>query len=251
MVQWLTMAIWPWVKVKKHPWDIDNNCVNYNPRCQWKIMHRHEFLLPVHCDLDLKDITLEQGHDTPLGRELNHVKYIQISSENLWPGHKFWLHVHCDPDLYDMTLSQGHDTSLAQRQQLCEILSRSDIAVRSYGQTTDFCFVWPRPWRYDLKWRSLHTLGSRITIVWQVIQQGIRSYGPNKIWADRLTHKVNPIVLYRFESLSGHVLITELGVQISVAASAAVLIYLWLFYFESGKLWVYGCYKIILPSTYW
>ena len=36
-----------------------------------------------------------------------------------------------------MTLGQGHDTSLS-RGQLCEILSRSNLAVRSYGPDTDF-----------------------------------------------------------------------------------------------------------------
>ena len=33
-----------------------------------------------------------------------------------------------------MTLGQGHDTPLGQGQQLCEILSRSDKWLRSYGQ---------------------------------------------------------------------------------------------------------------------
>ena len=28
----------------------------------------HGYLLCVHCDLGLGDITLDQGHDTPLGR---------------------------------------------------------------------------------------------------------------------------------------------------------------------------------------
>ena len=32
-----------------------------------------------------------------------------------------------------MTLDQGHDTSLGHGQQLCEILSRSEKGVRSYG----------------------------------------------------------------------------------------------------------------------
>ena len=32
-----------------------------------------------------------------------------------------------------MTLGQGHDTPFDHRQQLCEILSRSNMAVKSYG----------------------------------------------------------------------------------------------------------------------
>ena len=47
----------------------------------------------------------------------------------------------CDLDLGDMTLGQGHDTSLGHGQQLCEILSRSNLVVRSYGQDKDFWYM--------------------------------------------------------------------------------------------------------------
>ena len=47
----------------------------------------------------------------------------------------------CDLDLGDMTFGQGHDISSSHRQQLCEILSRSNMAVRSYGPDTDFWYV--------------------------------------------------------------------------------------------------------------
>ena len=46
-----------------------------------------------------------------------------------------------DLGLGDMTLSQGHDTPLGHGQQLCEILSRSNMAVRSYGPDMDFGYV--------------------------------------------------------------------------------------------------------------
>ena len=49
----LNLELWPWVKVMTHPWVMDNNCVKYYPN-------------PT-CDLDLGDMTLGQGHDTPLG----------------------------------------------------------------------------------------------------------------------------------------------------------------------------------------
>ena len=52
----------------------------------------------------------------------------------------FWVCVHCDHDLKDMTLGQGHDTPLVHGQQLCEI-SRSNMAMRSYGPDTDFGYV--------------------------------------------------------------------------------------------------------------
>ena len=54
---------------------------------------------------------------------------------------RYWVYVHCDLDLGEMTLGQGHDTSLGHGQQLCEILSRSNLAVRSYGPCTDFGYV--------------------------------------------------------------------------------------------------------------
>ena len=53
----------------------------------------------------------------------------------------FWVCVHCDLDLRDMTLGQGHDTPLGHGQQLCELLSRFNLAVRSYGPDTDFRYV--------------------------------------------------------------------------------------------------------------
>ena len=40
-----------------------------------------------------------------------------------------------------MTLRLGHDTPLGYEQQLCEIFSRSNLAVRSYGPDTDFGYV--------------------------------------------------------------------------------------------------------------
>ena len=66
---------------------------------------------------------------------------IQFGSKELWPGHGFPVYVHCDLDLGDMILSQGHDTFLGHGHQLCEILSRSNLAVRSYGQDTDFRYM--------------------------------------------------------------------------------------------------------------
>ena len=75
---------------------------------------------------------------------------IQIKLRNEEPGHRFWVCVHCDLALGDMTLGQGHDTPLGHGQQLCEILSRSHLAVRSYGPDRDFEYmctvtleIWP------------------------------------------------------------------------------------------------------------
>ena len=62
--------------------------------------------------------------------------HIQHGSKELWPGHELLVCVHCDLDLRDMTLGHGHDTLLGHGQQFCEILSRSDKEVRSYGPDT-------------------------------------------------------------------------------------------------------------------
>ena len=54
---------------------------------------------------------------------------------------QFWVCVHCDLDLGDMTLGQGHGTQLGHGQQLCEILSRSHLAVMSNSQDRDFGYM--------------------------------------------------------------------------------------------------------------
>ena len=43
----------------------------------------------------------------------------------------------CDINLRDMTLGEGHDKTLGNGQQLCEILSRSNMVARSYDSDTD------------------------------------------------------------------------------------------------------------------
>ena len=40
-----------------------------------------------------------------------------------------------------VTLSQGYETFLGHGQQLCKILSRSNMTVRCYGQDTDFGYM--------------------------------------------------------------------------------------------------------------
>ena len=67
----------------------------------------------------------------------NYVKHIQIrhGSKKLWHGHGFWACVHCDLDLGDMTLGQSLDTSFGHGQQLCEVLSRSNMVNEE---------LWPR-----------------------------------------------------------------------------------------------------------
>ena len=67
---------------------------------------------------------------------------ILLCSEGLWPGNGFSVYVHCDLDLRDITLGQHHDALLSHGQQVCEIFSRSNLAVRSYGPDTGICYVY-------------------------------------------------------------------------------------------------------------
>ena len=124
----------------------------------------------VNWNLELWDMTLNQGHDMIvwyiikilLGiKELwpahsfgswttivwNTIK-VTLGSEELWPGQRFWVCVHCDLDLGDMTLGQGHDTwpwgkVMTHRWAMdnCEISSRSHLAVRSNSPDTDFGYM--------------------------------------------------------------------------------------------------------------
>ena len=69
----VTLEISPWIKVMTHPWVMDNKCVKYYPDPTWKwgIMARTQFLVCVHCDLDLTDMSSGQGHDIPATRDHN------------------------------------------------------------------------------------------------------------------------------------------------------------------------------------
>ena len=142
----LTSEIWPWVKVMTHPSVIDNKCVKYylDPTWQWGVMARTRIssicaLWPWPLRYDLRSWS---GHTLKSWTTIVWtIIQIQLGSEELWPGHGFPVYTHCDLDLEDMTLGQGHDTPLGHGQQLCEIISISNLAVRSYGPDTDFQYV--------------------------------------------------------------------------------------------------------------
>ena len=123
-----------------HPWSIDNNCVKYypDPARQWGVMARTQIFIiyalwpwPWRYDLGSRS-----WHTIRPWTIVWNIIQIQQGSGDLWPGHGFSVCVHCDLDLWDMTLGQSHDTPLGHGQQLCEILSRSDNWVRSYGPDT-------------------------------------------------------------------------------------------------------------------
>ena len=116
-----------------------------NSSTREKLWRKHRFWLCVHCGLDLSDMTLGQGHDTPLchGQQLCEIiSKSKKSSKKLWPGHGFWLYVHCDLDLGDMTLGQGYDTPLGHRQQMSEVSFKSKLPVKSDGPDMEFGYVY-------------------------------------------------------------------------------------------------------------
>ena len=142
-----------------HPWVMDKNCVKYYPDLTWQrgIMAQTRIfgmcaLWPWHWRYDLRS---RSWHNLgSLTISVWNIIQIKHGIEELWPRHGFLvymhcdldlgdmtLYMHCDLDLGDMTLGQGHDTPLGHGQLFCKILSRSNMAVRSYGPDTDFGYV--------------------------------------------------------------------------------------------------------------
>ena len=133
--------LWPW------PWWFDPesgswcDCVmNYqDPTWQWGVMARTWIFSiytlwswPWRYDLGSRSWHTLESWTTIVWNIIQ----IQHGSEELWPGHGFSVYMQCDLHLGDMTLGQGHPTPLGHGQQLCEIFSRLDKGVRSYGPDT-------------------------------------------------------------------------------------------------------------------
>ena len=134
---------------------MDNNCVKYHPhlRDPWKVMVWNKKKLWLY----LRHMSLSQGHDT-IARYIIKIPVITYGPDTVL------VCVHSDHYLGDMTLGQGHDTPFGNGKQLSEILSRSNLTVRSYGPDTDFRYmctvtltseIWPwvkvmtQPWVID------------------------------------------------------------------------------------------------------
>ena len=124
--------LWPWRL--QYDRELKSRCI-----CLKYHQYRHRFWVCVRCDLDLGDMTFVSRSWHTLGSWtliVWDIIKIKHGSEELWPGLIFWICFRCDLELSDMALVQGHDTPLGHGQQLCEILSRSDKGVRSYGPYT-------------------------------------------------------------------------------------------------------------------
>ena len=144
----------------------------------------HRFWVCVQCDLDLEDMTSSQGHDTSFGHrplsckilsrsnlpmrsygpdtDFGYVCTVTLTLE-IWPWVKVMTHSwvidnKCVKYYPDPTWQWG-------------VMARTRIS--------GICTLWPWPWRYDLGWRSWHTLGSWTTIVWNIIQIQL---GSEELW---------------------------------------------------------------------
>ena len=161
----LRHTYYPWLSLKCHlnVYFVQNYMILHHSRSWqtleswttivWNIIHiqhgseelwpGHRFLICVHCGPWRYDLGSRSWHI--LGSwtiSVWNIIQIQLCFDELWPGHGFSVYVHFDLDLGHMTLCQGHDTPLGHRQQLCEILSRSNFIVRSYGLDTDFRYMY-------------------------------------------------------------------------------------------------------------
>ena len=72
-----------WSGQMKHLWVVDKNCVKYHPHPSklWKVMAQKQFFVGVNYDLDIGNMTLSQGNDTPFshGQQL-----CEISRSDKW-----------------------------------------------------------------------------------------------------------------------------------------------------------------------
>ena len=90
-------------------------------------------------------------------------------------------------DLGDMTLDQGHDTLLSHGQQLWEILSRSNMAVRSYGPDSDFRYVCSVTLTLGQGHDTPSGHGQQLFEILSRSEKWVRSYGPDTMLTDRWT----------------------------------------------------------------
>ena len=129
----------------------------------------------VHCDLDLGGMTLGGDHDIPLGhgQQLCEISRSNMAVRIYGPDMSFWyVHV-CTLTL---TLAVWPKVKVMPHPWVAD-----NNCVKYYLDPTwqwevmartrifSMCALWPWPWRYDLGSRSLHTLGSWTTIVWNII----------------------------------------------------------------------------------
>ena len=129
----------------------------------------HGFRACVHCDLELRDMTFIQGHDTPFRHgqqfwEILSRSNMEVRSYSPDKEFRYMYSVTLKFEIHCMALIQGHDTPSGHGQQLFEILSRSNLALRIYDPHADFGYIYIYillhcPTRHDIESNSSHTLG--------------------------------------------------------------------------------------------
>ena len=104
----------------------------------WQVIHAFLGMVPIwqviHAFLGMLPIYLAGNTCIPWNAANLARTNIQESASYHW----LCGHGHCDLDLGHMTSGLGLDTLLGNGQQLCEILSRSNLTGRSYGPDLDF-----------------------------------------------------------------------------------------------------------------
>ena len=140
-------ALWPWrwrFYLGWRSWHTLGSCTSV----VWNIIqiqHGSEELLPWHTFCYVCTVTLA-FENWPWAKVMSHPSVMDNNClkyylDPTWQWRVISLKhillcVHFDLDLEGMTLVQGHDTPLGNGQQLCEILSRINMAVKSYGTDT-------------------------------------------------------------------------------------------------------------------
>ena len=147
-------------------------------------MARTWFWVRVYCDHELGDMTLGQGHETPLGHgqqlceilprsnlavgsygpdtDFWYMCTVTLTSE-IWP----WVEVMKHPWAMDNNCVKYYPDPIWQ----WGVMARTRIF--------SICALWFWTGRYDLGSRSWHTLGSWTSIVWNIIQIKL---GSEELW---------------------------------------------------------------------
>ena len=182
----LNLEIWSWVKVKTHPWVMDNNFVKYypDPTWQWGVMARTRIssicaLWPWPRRYDPRSRSWHTlGSWTII---VWNIIQIERGIEELWPIHGFPVCVHCDLDLEIWPWVKVMTHPWVMDNNCVKYYSDPtwQWGVMARTQVSSMCALWPWPWRYDPRSRSWHTIGSWTTIGWNINQ--IRQ-GSMKLW---------------------------------------------------------------------
>ena len=133
-------------------------------------------------------MTLDQGHDTPLGHGQKLCEILLWSSMAVMshgPDTDFWYVCTLTLEIWPWVKVMPHPWVMDNNCLKYYLDPKWQWEVMAWPRILGNCALWPWPWRYDLGSRSWHTLGSWTTILWNIIQIG---QGGKKLWPG---HDVN------------------------------------------------------------